>query len=339
MIPEAGRKNEDGGTKALKDALKSTAILLKVAMLLLLVAFIFSCFKNLTQFEKAIVLRFGALEGPVRDKPGVLFVLPYPIDHVITVPAGRTQSLTSTSFMFQKTAMNEINPALKPGVDGYLLTADGNILHCESTLKYQVEDLNEFVFSVSEKKMDEFLRNMLDNAVLKSAATLTLTEVLDKKMLISESSLLLQKSLDDMGLGVKVELLDLRVSVPRQVEEDRLEVTKAMQDASRFQSEAEIYVRKSRDTSESEAVQVESTAEVWKTRMMSRAEADFKTFKQLLEKYRNDPEQVKSMLLRDAMMEISPSLDEVFVFDNKSDRELRIIMPRKSPNPTTKESK
>ena len=43
-----------------------------------------------------------------------------------------------------------------------------------------------------------------------------------------------------------------------------------------------------------------------------------------------DPKRVKEMLLRDAVVEITPYLEEIFVFDTKSDRELRIVMPRKA---------
>ena len=35
------------------------------------------------------------------------------------------------------------------------------------------------------------------------------------------------------------------------------------------------------------------------------------------------------MLLRDALVEVTPYLEEIFVFDTKNDRELRIVMPRK----------
>jgi modulator of FtsH protease HflK len=322
-------KQESGGIKALKDALQTTSVLLKVSMVLLVLAFIFSGMKNLEQYEKAIVLRFGAEHGAVNEKPGLQFALPFPIDQVIVVPVGRMQSLKSNTFMYQDNKMNETSPFLKPGVDGYLLTADGNVLHCQSTLSYQVEDISKYLFSVEENKMDKALIGLLDNAVLRASSTLTLTQALNKKELIAESKLILQKSFNDLSLGVKVEILDMKLRVPRQVQADRLEVTKAFQDAARLESETATYVNQLADKTESAAVRIESQANIWKTRMLARAKADFKTFENLIDDYKKDPEQVKSMLLRDAMMDVSSNLDEVFMFDSNRKRELRLIMPRK----------
>lgn len=328
---EAPQKSrESGGIKAFKDALKTTAILLKITMVLLVFAFVFSNIKYLEQYEKAVVLRFGALDGNIRDKAGMQFAMPYPIDQVIVVKAGRTQSVTSRSFMFQKNNSNEVFPFLKPGVDGYLLTADGNVVHCESTLKYSVEDINDYIFSVKQGSMDEFLVGLIDNSVLKATSKLTIEEVFDKAELIADSKLYLQKQIDELGLGVKVEILDLKLIPPRQVEADRQEVTKAIQDAARVRSDADSYARRSIDLAESGASKIKSDAEVWKTKMMARAEADLKILEDLSESYRKDPKRVKEMLLRDAVVEITPYLEEIFVFDTKSDRELRIVMPRKT---------
>lgn len=328
---EAPNKNrESGGIKAFKDALKTTAVLLKITMVVLVLAFVFSNMKYLEQFEKAVVLRFGAPQGPMKENAGMQFALPYPIDQVVVVKAGRTQSLTSDSFMYQKNnRTNEVSPFLKPAVDGYLLTADGNIIHCESTLKYRVEDVNAYVFSVKKDGMEEYLKGLMDNSVLKAASKLTMEQVLDKKDLISDSKLILQKQIDELGLGIRVELLDLKIIVPRQVEEDRQEVTKAMQEKAEMLSKSELYSRRSLDLAESGASKIKSKAEVWKTDMMARAEADLKTLEGLSESYHKDPKRVKEMLLRDAIVEITPNLEEIFVFDTKRNRELRIVMPRK----------
>lgn len=327
---EAPQKNrESGGIKAFKDALKTTAILLKITMVLLILAFVFSNMKYLEQYEKAVVLRFGAVQGGVREKAGMQFSLPYPVDQVIVVKAGRTQSVTSRNFMYQKSKTNEVSPFLKPGVDGYLMTSDGNVIHCESTLKYSVENVSEYIFSVKQGAMDDFLIGLIDNSVLKAASRLTMEQVLDKKDLIADSRLYLQKQIDELGLGVKAEILDLKIIVPRQVEADRQEVTKAMQDSARLLSEADLYARRNLDLAESGASKIRSDSEVWKTKMLARAEADLKILEDLSKSYHKDPKRVREMLLRDAIVEITPYFEEVFVFDTKNDRELRIVMPRK----------
>jgi membrane protease subunit HflK len=264
------------------------------------------------------------------------FALPYPVDQMIVVPVGRTQSLTSNTFTVKKTQMKEVSPFLKPGVDGYLLTADRNIVHCASTLKYQVEDINSYLFSLNRDDREALIGNLLDNSILKSVAQMTLEDALNKKNLIAESKLILQKQLNEISAGVRVELLDLAVSVPLQVKEITQEVLKAGNDADNMISEAEKYVRQTADKTENDIVKIKYSAEIWKTRMMGRAQADLKTFEKLLADYRKNPEQVKSMLLRNAMSEVSGQLEEIFVFDGSSDRELRIQMSRQPVNEKTK---
>ncbi len=329
---ETPQKNrESGGIKAFKDALKTTAVLLKITMVVLVLAFVFSNMKYLEQFERAVVLRFGAPQGAVRESAGMQFALPYPVDQVIVVKAGRTQTLTSDSFMYQKNnKSNEVSPFLKPAVDGYLLTADGNVIHCESPLKYRVEDISDYIFSVKKDGMEDYLKGLMDNSVLKAASKLSMEQILDKKDLIADSKLTLQKQIDELGLGVRVELMDLKIIVPRQVEVDRQEVTKAMQEKARLLSESDLYSRRSLDVAESGASKIKSEAEVWKTKMMARAHADLKTLEDLSKSYHKDPQRVKEMLLRDAIVEITPNLEEIFVFDTKRNRELRIVMPRKA---------
>lgn len=336
MSVELKNKQESGGLKALKDALNTTAVILRLAMFILFLAFLFSGMKNLEQYEEAVVLRFGAETGAVRKKAGMQFALPYPVDQMIVVPVGRTQSISSNSFMFKEIQVREVAPYLKPGVDGYLITADGNILHCASTLKYQVENINGYLFSLKKEQRDAIIRNLLDNSILKSAAQLTLEQALDKKQLIAESKLILQRQLDDLEAGVRVDLLDIRVSVPRQVEENRREVVKARNQADTLIAEAEKYARQRADETENDLVKTKYAAEIWKTRMMGRAEADLKTFKKLLSEYKKNPEQVKAMLLRNAMSDVSGKLEEVFVFDGSDERELRIQMSRQPINDKTK---
>ena len=336
MNQQAQEHRQSGGVGAFKHALKTTVLLLKFAMILLLGAFLFSNVIDLEQYEKAIVMRFGEQRGTLIEEPGKHFAWPYPIDRVIKVETGRTKTLTSETFIAAKSRSETINTFLKPGVDGYLITGDANIVHCKSTMSFLVVDLEKYIFSVDDrarmKTREKLLLSLLDSAVLKAVGSQSLTEVLANKNLIGDSKLILQKSIDDLNLGIKVELLKLSTYIPRQVEDSYLDVKNAQQDESRLLSEADTYERKSRDTAESKSRRILGDADVWGTRIFRRSEADLATFKKLLPSYQKDPEQVKNMLLRDAMVEVIPHLEEVFIFDNNKKRELRIVMPRKNPN-------
>lgn len=336
MNSELKRKNESGGLKALKDALNTTSIILRGAMIILIVAFLISGMKNLEQYENAVVLRFGAEHGEIRNEAGMQFALPYPVDQMIVVPVGRTQTLSSSSFMYQKNALNEVATFLKPGVDGYLMTSDGNILHCVSTIKYQVENISSYLFSLNQDERSTFIKGLLDNSVLKAVAKLPREEALDLKQVIADSKLILQQHLDDLDVGVKVELLDIKLQVPRQVAEFYNQVLQAKDQANKKQAEAETEVRKIQDQTESQIDKINYLAEIWKTRMLGRAEADLVTFEKLLDDYRENPERVKSMLLRSAMAEVMGNLDELFLVDVGKDGQMRLRVPRQPVNEKSK---
>ena len=336
MNSELKRKNESGGLKALKDALNTTSIILRIAMIILLIAFLVSGMRNLEQYENAVVLRFGAESGEVRSEAGMQFALPYPVDQMIVVPVGRTQTLSSSSFMYQKNALNEVATFLKPGVDGYLMTSDGNILHCVATIKYQVENVSSYLFSLNQDERIRVIEGLLDNSVLKAVAKLPLNEALDIKQVIADSKLILQNHLDDLDIGIRVDLLDIKLQVPRQVTEFYTKVLEAKNKANEIQAEAEKSVSKSIDQTESEIDKINYLADIWKTRMLGRAEADLVTFEKLIGDYRKNPERVKSMLLRSAMAEVIGNLEELFIADVGKDGQMRLRIPRQPVNEKSK---
>src|SRR5207237_9165320 len=100
--------------------------------------------------EKAIKLRFGKPVGEGENAllgPGPHWALPAPIDEVVRIPIGQVQSVASTIGWYATTAAQEASrtefepgPSLKPGIDGYLLTADTNIIHVRGMLIYRISE-------------------------------------------------------------------------------------------------------------------------------------------------------------------------------------------------------
>src|SRR5262245_45347986 len=90
---------EDSGTQALAEALRSSFAIVKVIMVGLLLAFLFSGLFTVSQQEKAILLRFGVPVGGGDGKlwgPGLHWAFPAPIDEVVRIPVGQFQSVAST---------------------------------------------------------------------------------------------------------------------------------------------------------------------------------------------------------------------------------------------------
>jgi membrane protease subunit HflK len=174
-VPEKSVGVELGAAgKSLSEALRTSFIILKIIMIVLVVAFLASGFKTVGSDEQALVLRFGKIRGVGEERllgPGLHWIFPYPIDEMVKITVGKKVNLAVNSFWYfqRKQEMlsggkGRIRPdePLKPTQDGYCLTrsekqseavagsdgSDYNIVHSKWQLTYQIDDPNRFFKNV-----------------------------------------------------------------------------------------------------------------------------------------------------------------------------------------------
>jgi membrane protease subunit HflK len=138
--PEPPREELDAAGKSLADALRISFAILKVIMIVLVIAFLASGFKTVGSDEKALVLRFGKIKGgdkPVLD-PGLHWVLPYPIDDLVRIPAQKSVLLAINTFWYKEDRQdilgagpkprNYVPEKLDPLQEGYCLTGSQRVV-------------------------------------------------------------------------------------------------------------------------------------------------------------------------------------------------------------------
>jgi membrane protease subunit HflK len=128
-----GRQGDDldAAGRSLSDALRISFAILKVIMIVLAVGFLASGFRTVESGEKGIILRFGKIHR-IKAKPGSVWVLPYPIDELIRIPADRRINLPVNTFWYKETREDILGPgviprnyradSLDPLQEGYCLT-------------------------------------------------------------------------------------------------------------------------------------------------------------------------------------------------------------------------
>ena len=102
---------QDAGSQALAEALRSSFVIVKIAMAALIVMVVCAGFFTVGPQEKAIILRFGKPQGEGQKmllSAGWHWSLPYPIDEVIRIP--KTTGETKTA----KVRLAEIQERAKP---------------------------------------------------------------------------------------------------------------------------------------------------------------------------------------------------------------------------------
>jgi membrane protease subunit HflK len=210
------RVEMDPAQKSLADALRVSFGILKIAMLVLLVLYLFSNTFNVKSQEKAVRLRFGKLVGDVLEQGGPYFALPYPIEEVVKIPTTPRAMSIRREFWYELTAadagrnIDEIAEGkqgpLNPERDGYLVTGDANIVHTQWALTYHVDDPIKYLASVGDAAVaDQIVRRAAEEGVVKFVAGLTADEVYKGSGSMSQARALMQQGLDGMQTGLVID--------------------------------------------------------------------------------------------------------------------------------------
>jgi len=185
--PEQPLRSEqlDAAGRSLSDALRISFTILKVIMIVLVVAFLASGFRTVGPDERALVLRFGKIQG-IGDEailgPGPHWVFPYPIDEMVKIPVEKNINLAVNTFWYKETRDDILGSGVKPRnyrsdkldpqVEGYCLTrsqavgagqgplvvgagfagssegSDYNIVHTKWQINYQISSIEQFFRNV-----------------------------------------------------------------------------------------------------------------------------------------------------------------------------------------------
>lgn len=210
-------KDKDLGQQSLENALGTSFKILKWAMIVVLIAMLFSGIFVVDQDEKAVRIRFGKIVGTGADRvldPGVHFSWPYPLESHEKVPFRKIQSITVDSLWYRKSIdenPQNMQESLSPVEDGYSLTGDMNILHTKWTLNYRISDVVEYLTGVEDIEL--MLTGMLHDAVNQVSGRFLIDEawLTNQNDFIIEVKSELNKRLSNVPCGVEIADLNLGV--------------------------------------------------------------------------------------------------------------------------------
>lgn len=346
----AGAPLEDAGSAALSDALRSSFRIVKFLMAALVAVFIASGFFTVEPNELAVILRFGKPVGIGADrllKPGPHWAFPYPMDEVVRIPVGQAHTVVSESGWFPLTAIQEAAgekpealPFLRPGIDGYELTADGNIIHVKATMKYRIRPTDAMNYQFNYSDITNLLQSVLDNSILISSALSSADAALynDRAGYNDLVSRRVTTLLEELNLGVSVESLDVQTSVPMDVRPAFDEVLNAQQTARTRISEAEAYARSATNSAIGQASQFTSEALTRSNQLIKDIVADVDSFHAQQPYYEANPTLFRQRLLAQTMARVLTNAQDKFFLPDRQDghaRELRLLLSREPAKPKT----
>jgi membrane protease subunit HflK len=342
---------DDAGSQALAEALRSSFAIIKVAMLLMVLAFFCSGFFTVRSQEKAVILRFGRPVGEGQKAllgAGLHWSYPYPIDEVVKIPITEIQSVDSTVGWYAMTHEQEIayktagieppaSASLNPAMDGYAITADRNIIHIRATLNYHIEDPIRYVFEFTNA--GNTVQNALNNALLYTAARFNVDDILTRDVAGFRDAVL--QRVNDLTereqLGIVIDNCVVQSIPPRQLRDVFSQVTTARENRNKLLNDAHSYESQVLIQAGAQATSITNAAAANRARYVESITAEAKRFNDLLPKYESNPNlfvqqtflQTVGQVLTNAEKWIQPTAN------NGKSMEVRLMLNREPPAPKT----
>jgi modulator of FtsH protease HflK len=336
---------QDAGSQALSEALRSSFAVVKIVMLLMVVVFFGSGFFTVGPQEKAVILRFGRPVGEGENRllgAGLHWSFPYPIDEVVKIPITEQQVVSSTIGWYNTTPEQELSgeelpagPSLNPAIDGYVITGDRNIIHSRAQLRYHIQD--PFYFTFNFVSASNIVQNVLNNALLYTAARYTVDDILLNR--VSEFSEAVQERVqeesEEQHLGIVVEQCNVESIPPRQLKAVFDEVSIKRQKRNQDLIDANSYTNQILSRADGEASTIISQASLASANYVTNVLAEAKRFNDLLPLYQSDPHLFTEQYLVKAMGEALTNTEKWAepTSDNGKSTEVRLMLNREPPSP------
>jgi membrane protease subunit HflK len=339
---------DDAGSQALAEALRSSFGLVKLVMVVLVVVFLGSNFFIVDSRERAIVLRLGKPLGQgerVLLGPGLHFALPYPIDVVTKIKITESQSLNSTVGWYAGSREQELagtepppTPTLNPAIDGYALTADGNIVHTRATLRYRITE--PVRFALDFLAATNALQNALDNALIGTAARFTVDDILTRDRAGFQDAVTrrLTRSVEAQNLGVTVDQCNVESRAPRFLTEVFNRVLQTEVERNKKLDEARSYENRVLSGAGAEAANRINLAESDRRRQVESVKAESERFNDLLPQYQGAPDLYVQKVLNEVVARVMTNAQDKIFLASRPDgqtRELRLLLNREPPKAKT----
>lgn len=240
--------------------------------------------------EEGAVIRFGKFVR--KSFPGLNYRLPTPIETVVIEKVNKSRRIeigyrsgkTSTS---SKSMLSEST----------MLTGDENIVDLNCDIMWHINDLAKFVFNVVDP--EEAVKTAAESAVREVISNTPISSILSnqKQEITDKIEVLTQKILDNYGVGVVIEKVQLlKAEPPAEVIDAYRDVQTARADKEREINEALAYNNDILPKARGEAAKILQEAEGYKQEVIAKAEGDTKRFAAVYAQYANNKELTRSRL-------------------------------------------
>jgi modulator of FtsH protease HflK len=286
---------------------------LLLVVLAAVVVWLLTGFFRVQPNQQAIQLIFGKPYGSAVE-PGLHYNLPGPIGHVVVVNV-QDQRRTVIGSRTAGGGYNRNSRATSS--ENLMLTGDENIVDIEFAVLWQIKDVSEYAFNVRNGEdtvraaSEAAMREIIGQSNLQFAQTEGRTKI------EQDTKDLLQKILDEYGLGVRITQVQLlKVDPPQEVIGAFRDVQAARADKEKNINEANTYRNQVLPRAKGEAASIEQKAEGYKAQTVARAKGDAQRFDQVYEQYAKAKNITAERLYLETMEAVLRDVNKVVIDKN-----------------------
>jgi len=263
--------------------------------------------------QQAVQLIFGKPYGGAVE-PGLHYNLPGPIGSVVVI---NVQDQRRT-VIGPRAAVGGYNRGSRgTSSENLMLTGDENIVDIDFTVLWQIKNVFQYAFAV--RNGEETVRAASEAAMREIIGQSNLQFALSdgRARIEQDTKDLLQKTLDEYGLGVQVTQIQLqKVDPPQEVIGAFRDVQTARADKEKNINEANTYRNQVLPRAKGEASSIIQKAEGYKAVTIARAKGDTQRFDQVYDQYVKAKDITTERLYLETMEEVLRDTSKVVVDKN-----------------------
>lgn len=298
----------------------STAVL--VAVVLIVLAIIFTGFYTVPADSQAVLQRFGKYTST--EDPGLHFKIPLGVDTATIIPVSRQLKMEFGYGTPNATDPHQMDT--EPDATQDMVTGDLNEAEVEWVVQYRITDPKQFLFAVQDP--EDTLRAASEAVMREVVGDRTIDEVITygRQDIENESLVLLKSVAKDYDLGITIDLVQLKnVNPPQPVQAAFNDVNNAQQEKQRDINQAQGEYNTVVPKAHGEADQMISVAEGNAAQRINEAKGDAAYFNDVLAQYVKAPDVTRRRLYLETMGEILPKMGNKIIIDNDLSRVLPLL--------------
>ena len=216
------REAMDPANRSLNEALHLSFRVLQIAIVALLVLFLFSGFRTVDNAQSGVATVWGRIVDPAGLEPGLATNWPPPIGGFVLFQAEGRSVTDDNAFVSQMLLSHgearSVQKAvttdrLRPLQDGSVLTVGGEIAHIRAQASYSVSSPARFLETVGDRDADSLVQLALQRSIVQIGASHTLESISETLTADGLRSMIrdgAQSLLDQSGSGLRITSVELK---------------------------------------------------------------------------------------------------------------------------------